>query len=160
MTALRQLSLVMAPFVLAGCVATPPPVDDDAIRREVAAYADTIALDLRRDGPRAWLRHFERTPAFFMASGGRMEFPTYDSADVLVEDLAKRIRSMELKWSDVRVDPLTPSLAVLAASFREVVTDTAGAAMEFRGYFTAVAKRSGAGWRLRNAHWSLVPGAE
>ena len=140
------------------CGPAPAARDDDVIRREVSAYADTIALDLRREGPRAWLRHFERIPGFFMASDGRILFPDNDSADVFVEDLAGRIRSIDLRWGDLRVDPLTPTLAVLATPFHEVVTDTAGAALTFDGYFTAVAERDGSGWKLRNAHWSLATG--
>jgi hypothetical protein len=140
------------------CAPAPAARDDGTIRREVTAYADTIALDLQREGPRAWLRHFERTPAFFMASDGRLQFPDNDSADVFVEDLAGRIRSMDLQWGELRVDPLTPSLAVLATPFHEVVTDTAGTALRFDGYFTAVAEREGAGWKLRNLHWSLATG--
>ena len=134
--------------------------DDARIRREVSAYADTIALDLRREGPRAWLRHFARTPAFFMASDGRLLFPDNDSADAFVEGLARRVRGVELEWREIRVDPLSPTLALIAAPFHEVVTDTAGTPLSFDGYFTAVAELNPSGWTLRNAHWSLAVGGE
>jgi hypothetical protein len=134
--------------------------DDARIRREVSAYADTIALDLRREGPRAWLRHFARTPAFFMASDGRLLFPDNDSADAFVEDLARRVSGVELEWGELRVDPLSPTLALLATPFHEVVTDTAGTPISFDGYFTGVAERNQSGWSVRNAHWSLAAGGD
>ena len=140
------------------CVPAPAARDDTAVRREVGAYADTIVLDLRRDGPRAWLRHFKRTPAFFMASDGQLEFPDNDFADVFMEDLAGRVISMDRQWGELRVDPLTSTLAVFATPFHEVVTNPTGTALRFDGYLTAVAKRDSSGWKLRNAHWSLATG--
>ena len=142
------------------CGPAPAVRDDTRIRREVSAYADTIALDLRHEGPRAWLRHFARTPGFFMASDGRLLFPDNDSADVFVGDLAGRVSRVDLQWGSLRVDPLTPDLAMLATPFHEVVIDTAGTALSFQGYFTAVAERTESGWKLRNAHWSLTTGAD
>jgi len=152
--------LTCASLGFMACGPAPVARDDVRIRREVSAYADTIALDLRREGPSAWLRHFSRTPAFFMASDGHLLFPDIDSADAFVEDLARRVRSVDLEWGQIRVDPLSPTLALLAAPFHEVVTDTGGAPISFDGYFTAVAERDESGWTLRNAHWSLATGGD
>ena len=60
--------------------------------------------------------HFATGPAFFMASEGRVVFPTSDAATRGIEELRRVIRHIELRWEDsVRVDPLAPGLAVLAA---------------------------------------------
>jgi hypothetical protein len=61
-----------------------------------------------------------------------------------------------LHWGALRIDSLAPGVASLAAPFDERLVDTAGQTVRFAGYFTGVAALSGAGWQLRNAHWSLT----
>jgi hypothetical protein len=126
------------------------------VRASVKLLADSIARDVTREGPNAWLRYFETSPGFFMASGGSLAFPNNDSAATFVRAFASGIRRLELTWNDVRIDPLTQRLAVMGAAFHEVMTDTAGREMQFGGYFTAVAEETPAGWRLRDAHWSII----
>ena len=89
-----------------------------------------------------------------MVSDGALVFPSNDSAVAFVRSFADGIAVMELEWIDARVEPVGPGLAVLAASYREMLTDTAGAALSLSGYLTALARRTDAGWQLRNLHWS------
>jgi hypothetical protein len=67
------------------------------------------------------------------------------------------IRHIEIRWGDgLRVDPLGPGLAMVAAPYVEVRVDAAGQRVEEAGYFTGVAEHHAEGWRFRNAHWSLA----
>ena len=125
------------------------------VRGAVRLLADSIAHDLTHDGPTAWLRYFEVSPGFFMASEGTLTFPNYDSAAAFVPRFASGVRRIALSWSDVRVDPLRSRLAVMGASFAEAITDTSGREITIGGYFTAVAEQTPSGWRLRDAHWSM-----
>lgn len=143
--------------VTSSCAAPPAELSTEhaaAMRDSVVAMAGSIATALSQDGPAAWLRYFERDPGFFMASDGAMAFPSNDSADTFVADLAGRFASMELTWEDVRVEPVAPSLAVLAASYNESIVDTSGSELRFGGFFTALAIHTSQGWRLQNLHWS------
>ena len=48
-----------------------------------------------------------------MAANGRLEFPNSASATAGIQNVARIITHIELQWSDdLRVDPLTPDLAV------------------------------------------------
>lgn len=125
-----------------------------AMRDSVAMFATTIARRLSQEGPAAWLRYFETSPAFFMASDGQALFPSNDSATAFVEGLTRTIIAIDLEWVELRVEPLAPGLAVLGASYHERITDTAGVTVEFGGFLTAVARHTTEGWRLRNLHWS------
>jgi hypothetical protein len=125
-----------------------------AIQDSVRDLASAIARDLERDGPTAWLSYFLDGPEFFMASDGQLVFPSVDSATSFVRGFAPGVAHMELRWEDMRIDPLTPGTAVLAASYHEVITDTAGSESRFQGYFTGVAVHTLTGWRLRDLHWS------
>jgi len=128
-------------------------------REGISHFAEQITGDLAREGLTAWLRHFQRSPAFFMASGGRVVFPSNDSADAYVTGLATTVRAVELHWQQLRIDSLTPDLALIGTPFTESLTDTAGHTQRIAGYFTAIAQRHGNDWQLRDAHWSLTPGA-
>jgi hypothetical protein len=64
---------------------------------------------------------------------------------------------MELRWGDdLRVDPLTPNFAVIAATYKEVRLDTAGHRIEETGFFTGTAEHRDGHWQFRNAHWSVL----
>jgi hypothetical protein len=131
------------------------------VRDSVQEMARQIAIDISRNGPIAWLRHFSDTAAFFMASDGQLMFPNYDSASSFIRNkLVKMLTKIELSWTDTRVDPLNENLAMLAASFKEVMTDSAGGVRKESGYFSGLAQRTIKGWQLRNAHWSLLPQKE
>jgi hypothetical protein len=121
----------------------------------VRGFMATIARDVTHDGPSAWRKHFADSPAFFMVNDGQMAFPNSAVATKGTEAFAATIRSIRLEWgSDLRVDPLTPRFAVVAASFFEDQEQLTGKHVEERGYFTGIAELREGRWQLRDAHWS------
>jgi hypothetical protein len=123
----------------------------------VQKMMDLIAKDISAEGPVAWLKHFENTPDFFMASEGQMVFPTNDSATAFIKNiLVKKIHKIDLRWGNVRIDPLTDKFADVAANWQEDMTDFSDNKMSQSGYFTGIAEKTSSGWQLRNAHWSAV----
>jgi hypothetical protein len=149
---------------LAGCqpkdASVPDARQSTDIQAEVTLMADSIARDLKSEGPTAWTRYFDKSPQFFMASYGALAFPNFLAAADFVQEYARSVRRIELTWTNVRVDPLTTQLAVMGADFHEVITDTAGKDTIAGGYFTAVTVKTPAGWRLRNLHWSGAAGGK
>ena len=132
------------------------PENITAVRDSVQSMATSIAKTVSQEGPTAWLKYFENTPEFFMASDGQLAFPNIDTARNFINMvLVKNIRTIDLHWSDLRIDPLTTNVASIAAVFHEDITDSAGKKMPFDGYFTGVAHHSTQGWKLYNAHWSI-----
>ena len=129
--------------------------DTMGVEKGVRRMAEAIVRDLHKDGPVAWLQYFSASKHFFMASNGQLAFPNNDSASAFVHTFAKTIRQIDLTWDDVRIDSLTPHLAVLAASFHEVLISAAGGQDTSAGYFTGVAENFPTGWKLRDAHWSM-----
>lgn len=126
------------------------------ITREVKEFARTVAQDVTEGGPAAWRGHFADTPAFFMASEGRLVFPDSAAASHAIEQLSRSIKRIELRWGDdLRVDPLTPRLAVLAASYHEMRLNAAGQRVDEDGFFTGVVEYRSGRWQFRDAHWSV-----
>ncbi len=128
---------------------------DSEVDQGVRRMADAIVRDLHDVGPVSWLKYFSRSGHFFMASNGQLAFANYDSADAFVHTFAKSIRQIDLTWENIRIDSLGPRLAVLAASFNEVLTAATGKQDTSAGYFTGVAEYVDGGWKLRDAHWSI-----
>jgi len=125
----------------------------------VRGFMATIAHDVTHDGPVAWRRHFADSPAFFMVNDGQMAFTDSAAATKGIHDFAATIRSIRLEWgSDLRIDPLTPNFAVVAASYSELQEPLSGKPVQERGYFTGVAELRDGRWQLRDAHWSSVRG--
>jgi hypothetical protein len=124
---------------------------DDAVR----AFMQVVAHDVTDDGPTAWRRHFADTPSFFMGVDGNMAFPNSAAATAGIQSVARTIKQIELRWGDdLRVDPLTPNLAVVAASYHEVQVKTRNQRVEGNGFFTGTAEYRDGRWQFRNAHWS------
>ncbi len=148
----------LAGFVIfTGCVRIDRTnTTTESMAHGIAAMTDSIAVDLHTQGPSAWLRYFDRTPGFFMASDGSLAFPSNDSANKAVPNIARVLKRADLTWGRLRIDSLSAGMAQLAAPFDETLIDSAGKTTKISGYFTGIVDRGEAGWRLRNAHWSIV----
>jgi hypothetical protein len=127
------------------------PGVDDSVRQMM----ETIGKDVSARGPIAWLDHFENSKDFFMASGGSLVFPNYDSAAGFVKTVVVRMMpKVELSWSNIRISALDEDYANIAADFHEDITDSLGFRKPSDGYFTGIAHHGASGWMVLNAHWS------
>ena len=147
--------LLLALLSLAGAcrsaaVAVPSPVEAEAI-----AALRAIPRTLAQEGPLGWLRHFDPGAGFRMASDGALKFDGFAQARAAMEAFDPTIASMELVWSDLRVDALAGDLASFGAGYDELLVDTSGVETRFSGYVTGLLRRTGAGWRITSLHWSL-----
>jgi len=134
---------------------TNPPAGN--MQTEIHSMTERISDDLSTKGPKAWTDHFENSPGFFMASEGQRIFPGYDSANHFINDiLAKNIRVVHLKWSNIHIDSLSPNLAALSAEVHEQLVDNANNTIPFDGYFTGIVEKTAGEWKFRNLHWSAV----
>jgi hypothetical protein len=159
-------ALFLATLTSAGCDRQPAlssesrsltPARAAAVEDGVRAFMGAVAHDVTLDGPAAWRKHFADSAAFFMADDGRMVFPDSAAATKGIHDLALDIKQIELVWgNDLRVDPLTPDLAVVAASYHEVRVNTSGLRVEEAGFFTGIAEYRDERWQLRDGHWSVA----
>ena len=124
----------------------------------VQLMVDSIAKAISHDGPIAWLRYFENSSDFYMASEGQLAFTNNDSlADFLKNTYTKSVTKIELSWNHVSIDPFTSKLAGVAAIFHEDITDTGGGKIPSDGFFTGIAHQTSQGWQFQNAHWSIIP---
>jgi hypothetical protein len=152
-----QSILVSAAALLASCgqQAGMSGAQTAAVEEGVRAFSGSVAHDVTLDGPVAWRKFFSDSPAFFMAVDGHLQFPNSAAATAGIQNLTHSIKQIELKWGDdLRVDPLTPDLAMMAATYHEMITDPNGARIEAGGFFTGLAELRNGRWQFRNAHWS------
>lgn len=163
----RWCLLLSLAFALAGCTMHPAapgeaqsltPEQARAVQAGVRAFTQTVAHDVTQDGPLAWQKHFAESPAFFMAVNGQVAFADRAAATAALPGIARMFKHIELQWGDdLRVDPLTANLALLATSWREALLDASGHSIDQQGYFTGIAEYSDGRWMFRDAHWSTVP---
>jgi hypothetical protein len=126
-----------------------------SVDQAVRAFMQTVSHSVTQDGPMAWIKSFDTSPAFFMVVNGQMVFPNASAAQEGTRKFAQTIRHIELKWGDdLRVDPLTNDFALVAVSWREIQVDTAGHSVNETGYFTGLAEYRDGRWQFRDAHWS------
>jgi hypothetical protein len=162
----RQCSLLLAtvtglvcgiPRTVYAQSQTLAPERAAAVEDGVRAFTRTVAHDVTEEGPAAWRKHFADSPSFFMAVDGHLQYASGAAAMAAIPDLARAIKHIELRWGDdLRVDPLTADLAVVATSWHEVLVDQAGKRVEEGGYFTGTAEYRNSSWQFRNAHWSVA----
>ena len=157
-------ALLLAAFGSAGCSARAAgspelqsltPVSAAALDESARTFMHIVAHDVTQEGPLAWLKFFDTGPEFFMAVNGQLAFTNAAAAKEGTQNFARNVPRIDLTWGDdLRVDPLTGELAVVAASWREIQVDKAGHRIEETGYFTGLAEYRDGRWRFRNAHWS------
>ncbi len=153
------LAVTLAAWVLGAPGASPSnsPTRDGAtsVDQAVRAFMQTVSHSVTQDGPMAWIKYFDASPAFFMAVNGQIAFPNPAAAQEGTRKFAQTIRHIELNWGDdLRVDPLTNEFAVVAVSWREMQVDTAGHSITETGYFTGLTEYREGRWQFRDAHWS------
>jgi hypothetical protein len=160
---LRIRSLLLAVMVAAcvPCAAVAShshsvtPDGASSVDQAVRAFMQSVSHSVTQDGPVAWIKYFDTSPAFFMAVNGQMAFPNSTAAQEGTRTFAQTIRHIELKWGDdLRVDPITNEFAVVAVSWREIQVDTAGHSVTETGYFTGLTEYREGRWQFRDAHWS------
>lgn len=126
-----------------------------SVEAAVRNFMAGAARDVTQEGPLAWSKYFEDSPAFFMAVNGQMAFPNGTAAKDGIRNVAVILKHVELEWGDdLRIDPVGPGLAITAASWREKQIDSAGHQTEESGFFTGLAEFRDGRWQFRNAHWS------
>jgi hypothetical protein len=134
------------------------PPQQARVAAEVRRFAAEIAAQVSADGPSAWRRFFATGPEFFMAVNGQLQFAGGTAAQRGIDALPGLIRRITLSFGpDLRVDPLTPDLAMLAGSYTEVLVSPKGATTTDHGFLSALAERRAGHWQLRDAHWSSRP---
>lgn len=132
------------------------PEQSATVKTNITQLADSIAFNITKNGPIAWLKYFDHSPAFFMVSDGQLVFPDQQAADKFITGtLVKGISKIDLSWNNLRVDVLSPDMALMAAGFHEDITDSKGITTQYNGYFTGIAQQTNKGWQLRDAHWSI-----
>jgi|SRR5436189_198209 len=123
------------------------PSDAAAVVQGVRTFTATVAHDVTQEGPLAWSKFFEDNPAFFMVVNGQMAFPNGTAAKNGIRNVALALKHIDLKWDeDLRIDPLTFELAVVAAPWREIQIDSAGHRVEETGFFTGLAEFRDGRW--------------
>ena len=151
--------LLLAGIFLVSCKSQNAPLseqDSQMVKDSVSLMMTNIPKALAAKGPAAWLNYFEDAPGFFMASGGDLIFKDYPSAkSFILTTLVKSISKVNLRWSNIRIDPMTPQLAAIGADFHEDLTAVNGTMMPVDGYFTATAGLGNGKWKLKNLHWSI-----
>jgi hypothetical protein len=161
--AMRLRWTLLVAIGLSGCNVGDSPqesrtlsaADSAAVQRQVRSFAAAVAAGVTREGPLAWRRYFEDTPSFFMAVNGQVIFPSGTAARDGIPQVALTFPHIELRWGDdLRIDPLTRGLAVVATSWHEVLTDPAGRSSSQAGFFTGLAEYRTGRWQFRDAHWS------
>jgi hypothetical protein len=157
---IRHWAILAVLVAAAGCSSDPRTLTAARaaeVEKEVRAFAHEVSHGVTAEGPTAWRRYFSDGPEFFMAAEGRLAFANGASAIASIPDIARTIKQIDLVWGDeMRVDPLTPDLAVLATPYHEVRTGPAGDQLTETGYFTATTEFKGGRWQFRDAHWSVV----
>ena len=166
---LAQLALFTVAIVLAGRAPNPArsadfmvmtPAAARTVEVDVRAFAQTVAHDVSAEGPSAWQKHFSDAPSFFMAVNGKLVWSDGAAAASGLRDVARAFKKIDLQWGgDLRVDPLTPHLAMLATSYHEVQVSATGERRNDDGYFTGIAEYRNGRWQFRDVHWSSAASA-
>ncbi len=166
---LQKWILVVVVIAAAGCQGQPSAADHAesltvergaAVEQSVRGFMARVAEDVTQGGPTAWGKEFADGPNFFMASEGILVFPSGAAAAQGIPALTQIIKKIELRWGpDLRVDPLSPDLAVVGTTYQEFRTDPQGHELAEKGYLSGVVEQRNGKWQFRDAHWSVEPPA-
>lgn len=104
-------------LALAGCglgfdVPALPAARKATIEQDVRQFVAAVSRDITQQGPAAWEKYLEDSPAFFMADEGKLVFPNRQAARQEIHEFTRTIQRIELTWETICAwIPLRRSLA-------------------------------------------------
>jgi hypothetical protein len=154
--------VVLVGGLVAACTPAAPPFTpahraavDDSVR-EVTAR---LAAEISAHGYRAFVPVMDSAPGYVWAYNGFLPFTSFDSMAAWARRDPEPESPETFAWDSVRVEPLAPGIAVVAATYTETRPDSAGRPNTEQGAFTAVALHRADGWKFTDAHTSTLPPA-
>lgn len=134
---------------------TPSQIAD--VKKGVSQFSSNLAGDLSARGPIAWEDYIDTSANFFMADVGQLIFKSGPTAKVFIRDtLSKSISKIDLKWSNMRIDPLSEKIATIGSDYHEDITNSSGVSAAYDGYFSATVVLEDNKWKIRQAQWSEI----
>src|SRR5664279_5634299 len=112
---MRSKILLLIIFLFAACqIKTESPDGKNAgpVTDGVHLLLTNLQKGLSDQGSVVWLDYFDRGPGFYMAVDGQIAFKDYPTAKQFIETvLVKKIKTIHLTFSDLRIDSLDNTLA-------------------------------------------------
>lgn len=153
-----SLLQVMLPALVLGCVSAqePPPLRRAAIADSIRVRMDALSAAIsERD--LASVLGFREDSALVSVAGGSIAASPAAAAEA-TGDFYRTLRQAVFRWDTIQVDVLDRDVALVAATWTFVATDTGGAPLSVAGAETYVWRRQGEGtWRIRQQHESYRP---
>jgi len=147
-------------IVAFSCSYSKPQLTPDEIshvKEGVTQFTNNLAGDLTARGPIAWEDYIDTSANFFMADVGQLVLRSGPSAKIFIQDtLSKSITKINLKWSNMRIDPLSNTISAVGSDYHEDITNSSGITASYDGYFSGVVLFADGKWKLRDAHWSEI----
>jgi uncharacterized protein (TIGR02246 family) len=132
---------------------------DETQRNETVAAVEAAMRSFeaaeRALDPERLVAHFAPVEDFLVYNDG--ERVTYDVMVAGVRRTFPTLRSIEGGFSDLQVIVLGPDAALVAAAFREAITDEAGNTARARGAATWLWRRTDGDWRIVYGHVDHYP---
>jgi len=156
----RVRPILAASCIIAACTPAAAPFG----ARERAAVADSVrelaarlAAQISAHGYRGFPPAMDSAPGYVWAYNGFIAFPSFDSMAAWTRTDPEPTVPEVFAWDSVRVEPLAPGIAGVAATYTETRPDSTGRPQTEKGVFTAVAVHRSGGWKLTTAHTSTLP---
>jgi ketosteroid isomerase-like protein len=143
-----RLGWLAGVLLMAGCAPRPAVLSDDQ-RQAIAASVDSAtrafeAAQRARDAERV-VAHL--APQFYMYNDGVRA--DYAATVASIRGSLGAFRHLEPGFTDLEVQVLGPTSAVVSLTFRDSIIDGAGQLLRFRGATTLV-------WEMRDLEWLIT----
>jgi len=153
-------SVVAAGVLLASCAPSPAPFTPQhqaALADSVREVAARLAADVSARGYRGFVPAMDSAAGYLWAYNGFIPFTSFDSMAAWARSDPESQAPGVFAWDSVRVEPIAPGVAGVAATYTETRPDSAGRPRTEQGVFTAVAVHREGGWKFTDAHTSTLP---
>ena len=153
-------AIVVVGLLVAACGPSAPPFTADhqaALADSVREATARLAAEISNHGYRAFTPVMDSAPGYVWAYNGFIAFPSFDSMATWTRSSPEPKVPEVFAWDSVRIEPIAPGVAALAATYSETAPDRNGNPGTERGVFTAVAVHRADGWKFTAAHTSTLP---
>ena len=134
----------------------PGEKDSIKIKRDIAVTLNNYFADIREQGLKGEFQYLDSSSSFYWVPPGYATALSYDSVIAAIKRNAVMFTLVDNKWKDLKIFPLSNSLASYTATIHAHMKDTAGAIMEYNLIESGILIKRKNDWKLLSGQTAII----
>lgn len=130
--------------------------NNNKLIEEIRSSLINYNIDVGKEGLLAELKYLDSSANFFWVPPGYQSALNYDSVVTVLRENAPKLKSLNRKWTSLKIIPHTNTLASFVGTIKVVMVDINGSENTSSLIESGLMIKRSAGWKLLNGQTSIL----